>query len=163
MLGNPYEDIWNMTPTFISPFESSPIYWAKLWPCGKLWSPGNTSVAAILMYKWLKVIIEVERNDLHLPMIDFALYLICMLLPMCFYKVLYDPCNEVIFESALDHLVQEIPWDKFIYVDTREITSKGLWTNASVASEWQVRLIMIWKAHSDLCNNPIILSQNLRV
>jgi len=41
-------------------------------------------------------------------------------------KVIFHPCDEVIFESALDHLVEEVTREELVNVGTRKVACEWL-------------------------------------
>lgn len=45
---------------------------------------------------------------------------------MCSFDILFNPRHNVVFERALDHLMEDIGGDQFVNVCTRKLSCEGL-------------------------------------
>ena len=66
---------------------------------------------------------QTELNFLHTNVVHNFL---CMRRPMLLLKILFHPHNQVIFESTLDELVQEVRGQQLVDVGTWEIRCEWL-------------------------------------
>ena len=97
----------NHTLTFINALESSPVHCLKPRPSGKRRKPGKWGAAAMLNMR-----IELSHPSASLvecsdqPSVDVSHDGFRTGLAMCEYKVLLDPCHQMVLEGPLDYLVQ---------------------------------------------------------
>jgi len=66
------------------------------------------------------------QNKIVIPVIYLIDYLICTSFPMCYDKVLPDPCNKVVFEGAFDQLMENIRGQEFVNVCSRKVIGEWL-------------------------------------
>ena len=66
---------------------------------------------------------QTEPNFLHTNVVHNFL---CMCRPVLLLKILFHPHNQVIFESTLDELVQEVQGQQLVDVGTWEIRCEWL-------------------------------------
>lgn len=59
---------------------------------------------------------------------------------MSIVDVLHDPVNQMVLESALDELMEEVRRDEFVYVGTRKVGGERLVKNITQCSVFEYTL-----------------------
>lgn len=114
--------------TFISASESSPVHWEKFQPSGKQHNPGHAGTAEIL----IKHYENSSRFCPHpLPLINVLEDFKGPSLAIHYEEVFIDPCDIVVFECALNQLVEEIRWQEFMNVHARKVMHERLYQKLS--------------------------------
>lgn len=68
-----------------------------------------------------------ETTRYHLVlMINISPYQLSLCFTICYYKVLVNPLDEMVFEGALDNLIKNIRGKKFMDISTWKICCKRL-------------------------------------
>ena len=63
---------------------------------------------------------------IHIPSVNLSQQFVPLAPAIFATQVIFNPSDEVIFERALDELVEDITGDQFIDVGTREVICKRL-------------------------------------
>jgi hypothetical protein len=76
-----------------------------------------------LINKVLRYIIVPTNGE---PAINFRYYLCSALLRIGAFQIITDPCNEVVFETSLNELMEQIRGDQFVDICTGKMDCEWL-------------------------------------
>ena len=109
--------------TFIRAFESSPVHCLKPRPCLNRRSPGKSGARANLDIRLVNRVQSI-KNDI--PTIDIRHNTSCARFPVNKDQIIFNPLNQVVFETTFYNLVEEIWCDELVDVGTWKRVSEWL-------------------------------------